>query len=276
MLLVTRPSVRWLTLAFALGFATFSSGPAGASAQAADDRPAAVDSPEAHALLQRMATFLAAQKAFRVTVDCAHDTVQPSGQKIEFLDRRTLTLKRPDSLRMDVEAGDGDRSLVVMNPATITAQKLSENVYAQAEAKPTLEESLRFFIRDLRMRMPLALLLVGTLPDELGKRVVQADVVGDSTVLGRPAVQVAGSTGSVDFQVWIADGDRPLPLRIVLTYRDADGEPQFRANFSDWDLSPWTWKSTFEPKIGKDARRIAFLTQVRLAAPVADDAGVSR
>jgi Predicted periplasmic protein (DUF2092) len=42
----------------------------------------------------------------------------------------------------------------------------------------------------------------------------------------------------VDFQLWIADGDQPLPLRAVLTYRREAGQPQFRAQFSDWNFEP--------------------------------------
>ena len=49
---------------------------------------------------------------------------------------------------------------------------------------------------------------------------------------------LAARTDTVDFQVWVADGDKPLPQRVVITYKKAKGEPQFWAQFSDWNLAP--------------------------------------
>jgi hypothetical protein len=46
------------------------------------------------------------------------------------------------------------------------------------------------------------------------------------------------TAGGVDFQVWIAQGDEPLPRRIVITYKDENGQPQFWADFSNWNLAP--------------------------------------
>jgi len=234
--------------------------------------PAPGDSQEARAILNEMATFLAAQKGFSVEIAAAHDTVQASGQKIEFLDKRKLTVRRPHDLRIEVEGSDGEQSEVVMNSRTITAQTVSGKKYAQTEAKASLDDSVAYFLKDLRMRLPLAMLLVTTLPQQLEKRLVQAEIVEDTDILGTPTTHISGSTDTVDFQIWVGDGKKPLPYRIVLTYRDAEGQPQFRANFSDWEVSPWISSSTFEPKIAKGAERIAFLTQVKAALPAPGDA----
>lgn len=243
-----------------------------ASVRAADAPSAPAtpgDSQEARAILKGMATYLAGQKTFAVHIDCAHDSVQATGQKIEFLDKRKVTVRRPHDLRVEVESSDGDRSEVVMNSRTITAQTVTDGKYAQIEAKASLDDSVVYFLKDLQMRLPLAMLLVTTLPQQLEKRLVQAEIVEDTDILGVPTTHISGSTDTVDFQIWIADGKRPLPYRVVLTYREAEGQPQFRAMFSDWDLSPWVSASTFEAKIDKKAERIAFLTQVNAALPAA-------
>ncbi len=60
-----------------------------------------------------------------------------------------------------------------------------------------------------------------------------------------PADHVVGNTGVVDFQVWIADGDAPLPRRIVMTYKNDPGQPQFSADFVDWDMKPRISQQTF-------------------------------
>ena len=66
----------------------------------------------------------------------------------------------------------------------------------------------------------------------------------------------------VDFQVWVTDGDRPLPQRLVITYKQAKGEPQFWAQFSDWNLAPAVEDSMFLAKPPDGAQKLAFAAQL--------------
>src|SRR5258707_1230218 len=73
---------------------------------------------------------------------------------------------------------------------------------------------------------------------DLERRVKSVTYVETTGILGAPAHHLVGRTDSVNFQVWIADGDQALPQRIVLTYPEAPGQPEFRAQFSAWNLAP--------------------------------------
>ena len=68
--------------------------------------------------------------------------------------------------------------------------------------------------------------------------------------------------------MWITDTPQPLPLRVVITYRSAPGQPQFRADFSKWNLSPSIAEGDFAFTPPTDARQIAFAAQ--LAPPPAN------
>jgi len=61
----------------------------------------------ADAILKGAAEYLAGKTRFSVTIRDGYDVVQASGQKIEFGDMRKILVKRPDQLRVDVEASDG-------------------------------------------------------------------------------------------------------------------------------------------------------------------------
>ncbi len=39
-----------------------------------------------------------------------------------------------------------------------------------------------------------------------------------------------------DAQVWITKGNNPLLHRLVITYRHENGQPEFRADFHDWNF----------------------------------------
>jgi hypothetical protein len=59
-------------------------------------------------------------------------------------------------------------------------------------------------------------------------------------------------------QLWVARGNQPLPRRLVLTYKKAEGQPQFWAQFSDWNLAPDVPDSLFVLTPPEGAAKIAF------------------
>ena len=223
--------------------------------------------PDGRAVLMRMADYLAKSPAWTVTVHTAYDAVQPDGYKVEWNDKRTVTLKRPDRLRVESERSDGTRSLVLFDGKTITSFDESARVYAQVAHPGSVDDAVVYFVHDLGMRLPLALMLVNRMPAELQQRVQAVKYVGRTTTLGPPAYQIAAKTPTVDFQTWIAEGDRPLPLRVVLTYKNTRGQPQFRADFSDWNLEIEPSESLFAFTPPADAKRIPFAATLASIAP---------
>ena len=234
-----------------------------ASAQTA---PAA--KPDAQAILMHMAQFMSKLPSFSVDVRDAYDTVQKSGQKIEYGETRKITVARPDRMRIEAVESDGDRQTLIIDAKDITLFSQPANVFAQTPSPGSLDQAIVRFVRDLGMRLPFAVLLVSTAPTDIERRTKTLDYVEKTSILGAPAHHIAGRTDGVDYQIWIADGDKPLPLRLVLTYTDEQGEPQFRAQFSDWKLAPQLTDATFAFTPPPGARRIAFLAEMpRSVAP---------
>lgn len=221
----------------------------------------------AEVLLLAMADTLGQARAFSVHMRTGYDAVQPTGQKIEYVESRDVLVRRPDKLRIDSTSSEGDKDLLVFDGKGLTVSTPKEKVYAQADKPGTLDEAVRYYRRDLGMRLPLAAMLLTTLRGELERRMESADYVETAAMCDGKYDHVAAVGHDIDMQVWIARKGPPLPKRIVLTYKHATGEPQFWADFSDWDLSPWAWNSKFEFHPPKDTRRIAFLPQLRHVTP---------
>ncbi|MFM0522119.1 DUF2092 domain-containing protein [Caballeronia jiangsuensis] len=224
---------------------------------------------QARAILMKMAEFLGGTPSFRVGVRSGYDAVQPSGQKIEFGEYRTVTLSRPDRMRVESERSDGAKTLVVLTGKEIVLVDLGSKVYATAPQPGTLDESIVYFVKDLGMRLPLAALLFNRLPEELQARVRSVEYVEKTSIYGTASFHLAARTDTVDFQVWIADGDKPLLQRIVLTYKKAVGQPQFWADFVDWDLAPQLNDATFSAQIPDGLQKVAFAAQLPRASPTA-------
>src|SRR5438876_11668482 len=214
---------------------------------------------DARALLVGMGEFLGKTQQLSVTVRAAYDTVQASGQKVEWNEGRTLTVSRPGGLRVESERSNGTRSVVVLDGEEISTFDESGRVYAQAAQPGGVDETLVYFVRDLGMRLPLAVLFVSRAASELERRVRAVEYVERTGILGAPAHHLIGRTDTVNFQLWIAAGDQPVLQRIVLTYPSAPGQPQFRAHFSAWNLAPETADSLFTFTPPTDTNKIPFV-----------------
>ena len=222
---------------------------------------------DARALLLRMADLIGKTPRLSVTVHSAYDTVQASGQKVEWNEIRTLTLSRPDRLRMEAEKSSGARTLVVFDGKEISAFDESSRAYARAAQPGGVDDTLVYFVRDLGMRLPLAALFLSRAAIELDGRARSVEYVEKTGILGSPAHHLIGRTDSVNFQVWISDGERPLPQRIVLTYPAARGQPEFRAQFSAWNLTARPADSLFTFTPPANTSKIPFATALAQAAP---------
>jgi hypothetical protein len=221
----------------------------------------------ARAILMQMAEFVAGTQRFSVSVLGGYDAVQKAGQKIEFGESRKVTLSRPDRLRVEGERSDGGKTLTVFSGKEIMLIDSANNVYATAPQNGSVDDSIVYFVRDLGMRLPLAMLLVSQLPAELNERVRSVDYVEKTNIQGVPSHHLAARGDTVDFQVWVADSDKPLPQRIVLTYKKAPGQPQYWATFSDWNLAPTIADAMFAVKAPEGAQKVAFAAQLPRVSP---------
>ena len=224
--------------------------------------PTGAETPDAKGILVHMAEFLGKTQRFTVTLTADYDVLQKSGQMIEFRETRRITESRPDGLRVEVEQSDGDKQLLVYDGKDLSVSSSSPNVYAQTSKPGGVDPAVVYFVKDLRMRLPLAMVLLSRFPAEIERRTQSIDYVEKISMDGQPAHHLAGRTETVDYQFWIADGPQPLLLRAVLTYKNSKGEPQFRAQFSDWNLAPKIPDAQFAFTPADGAQKIAFAAQV--------------
>jgi hypothetical protein len=219
---------------------------------------------QAQEILKRMADFLKQTKQYTVTVDSEYDVVQKSGEKIEFGEVRKLTVVRPDRIRVDTESRDGRKGMLCYNGQDIVIFDAKDNVYSSERKPSDLDHLFDHFKDDLEINLPLGQVFSAGLEKVKTKKISSVSYVGEATIAGVRCDHLAGATGKVDFQIFVAQGDQPLPRRIVITYRKETGKPQFRAQISDWQLNVNVPESTFAFTPPQGAERIPFLAQVRM------------
>ena len=224
---------------------------------------AEMDDRQAMDLLQNMARSLAEAKQFSVTLHSSYDAPQEDGQMIEFGAVRKIQVQRPGSLRVDLEESDGDLRKLVFDGKQILIHNVTENVYAKAQQVGSVDDAITYLVSVLNHPLPLAGMFQTNFPAELKQMVEEIDYVELNMLTDVPTDHLAVRTRDIDFQIWIAQGKEPLPRRVVITYKNAKGEPQFRADFSNWNLSTKGVKGPFTFTPPDNSEQIPFMVRNR-------------
>lgn len=205
---------------------------------AADDAAEPAVEPRALETLQRATRFLESQPRFRYVSEIAYDAVQADGEKIEFGMRRRGALQRPSHARVDDVTREGRTGSILLDGARIGVVLVQEKAYAVADKAGTLEQQIDFTQDELDNPIAMAELFRGDLTQELTGLLISGRSVGPETLDGVKVEHLALELESVDLQLWIDAGEKPLIRRVVVTYVEEEGEPQLRAQYLEWDLAP--------------------------------------
>jgi len=222
--------------------------------------------PTAIAILHRMAGYLTGLQAMRVQAEVEYDAVQSDGQRIEFGASREISVRRPDRIRVDAADRRGAQRSLFYDGKQVTLFDQTNAVYATAEQTGEIESILRYLEEELRVPLPLRELVSKRLDEHLTKGLVFADVVGEESIDGVRCDHLALRNEDRGIQLWIEQGEKPLPRRIVITYEGAPGQPQFRARLSGWDVSPQIEDSVFDFKPPQGTEKIMFRSVAGVAS----------
>jgi hypothetical protein len=245
-----------LAVCLVLLFAVASGGATAAGEQAA----ALVVEPDAVAAAKRAGDYLREQDRFSFTAVTAYEVVQEDGSRLEFGGTRHYLVRRPDRVRVETQARSGERRLLVLDGDQLTYAELDANVYAKLEfgKHREIDAVIDLLRGGLGIPLPLAELLRSDPREELTGDLIDAFLVGSETLEETPCDHLALRTDDTELQLWIAQGEKPLLQRIVITYRDEPGEPSFMADFRDWKLGKRSSDRDFRWDPPKDAQRIPF------------------
>jgi hypothetical protein len=222
----------------------------------------AVD-PDAISALQKMGEFLRNQQSFSVQARTTTDDQLTSGQKVQFGGTVDLKIRRPDRMRVDI-TGDRRNERLYYDGKAFTVFGPNTGYYATFAAPGTLAELKDVLEKQYAIDLPLAdLFYWGT--DRDGRAAIQAATrVGVANVDGFVTDHFAFRPKDVDWELWIEQGARPVPRKLVITTTSEKSRPQ-HATVMNWDLSAKFEDQLFTFVPGDKVHKIEFDTVGRTA-----------
>ena len=210
-----------------------ATGPAATTAATAG--PAKVE-PAAVEALAKMSAYLRTLQAFQITLQTQRDDVDIYGQSITLSGDATYRVRRPDAMAIDLALPSATRKYVY-DGKIVTVFDPPTGYYAQFAAPPTIKATLQLALDKYGVTLPLSDLFTWTEGDPRADVLTSAHFVGKTQVNGQNANHYAFRQPGIDWQIWIADGDKPAPLRVALVASDDPARPKFQADLT-WDTTP--------------------------------------
>ena len=244
---VVGAAVVWILVSFA--------APLAGSAQEAP----AVD-PQADRLLKQMSDYLASRKQLTVQAQASYETLLDSGQKLMFVNSVEVLLKRPDRLYVHRRGMLRDQELFY-DGKTFTLFGRRAKRYATTPVPATIDQTLDYATEELGLTASGSDLFYSDVYGGLMADVLSGIYIGRTEINGVPCHQLAFRGTEVDWQIWIADGEKPLPWKYVITSKWTTGAPQYTLNVRKWDTATEIAEKRFHFKAPEGVERIDFLPQ---------------
>jgi len=241
--------------------ASFASACIATAVLAAVALPAAAQSviePEAKQILKRSMDYLGGLQRVRLITDNSTEVVLEDGQKLQFDSSTAASIQRPNRFHA-VRFGELADQEFFYDGKTLTLHQVDAGFYATVAAPPTLDGMLDFARDSLDIVAPAGDFLYSDAYELLMDGVDSGFVVGETVVGGQLCDHLAFSKPGTDFQVWVARGEQPLPIKLVITSRDVLNAPQFTVVIREWDIAPDLPSETFTFVQPEDAAAIEFI-----------------
>ena len=196
----------------------------------------------------RVEEFSFQGKTIRVYAD-------PNGEPLHIFHTIRVTVHRPNRLLVDVNGDDGSAKLA-FDGKTAIVYSATANKYASIPLpEGTIEAMMKEAVGRLGVDFPLADFLSEVPNKAFLTGVTSGRIVDTVTIDGAPYDHLFFSQPpGIELELWLSKSEQSVPRRLIVTYRSLPGQPNFIAEFSDWNLNihPADAEFAFQPPAGAE------------------------
>ena len=222
-----------------------------------------VRDPEAIAALERMGAYLRTVMTFGVSGDITTEEVLDTGQSIQYTGAIDIIAQRPGLMRANLDSSRKRRQYFY-DGRTLTIWAPRQGYYATVAAPPTIHEMIELASDRLGLVVPFADMFELGINPELTSRITSAMFVGTEAVEDQKCLHYAFRQPNVDWEIWIREGEQPLPCMYRITDLRDPSRPDYQARLT-WDLQPTITAETFVFVAPDGAERIPVATATAMA-----------
>jgi hypothetical protein len=217
--------------------------------------------PRADEALHRMTDYVASLKSLRVDTTTIDEKVSTEGQRIQEVKDSRVMVQRPNRIAID-RTGPNGHVLFRYDGKRFVVYSVDQKVFATAPAPATMEAAVDEARDRYGLDAPGGDLITADAYQSLTDGVTEGRYIGMEPIGGVMTHHIAMRKGSTtDYELWIADGPEPVPVRYVIVSRDVKGAPSFTIELKNFAPNVPLSASAFDFIPPPGATKVAFSRQ---------------
>lgn len=209
--------------------------------------------PRVDSLLKEMSDFLGSKYKYTFKADIMFDEILDSGRKLQTSGSEKVFVQKPNKVYIEYISDVGGQRFWY-DDTNVTILDLPGNVYSKIAVPNSIDQVFDKLQKEYGYSLPFSEFLFVNPYRTLTESVEAGYYIGSSIVFGVPCTHLSLVDKNVDWQIWIEDGQRRVPRKLVITYKKIQGSPQFIAILKDWIFDQPFSHFVFEPAIPKYAK----------------------
>ncbi len=204
--------------------------------------------PRATEVLQNMSYFLGSKDEYTFKAEVMFDQLINQNRKIQYSAEEKVFLKKKGNMTIEY-VGDLGGYKLWFEDGTMTILELPTNQFSIVTLPPTIDQALNTLKDKYNFTPALSDFLYINTFRALTQNVTSGTYFGTSRVFGVRCDHLAFVQNDIDWQIWIEMGKRQIPRKLVITYKNLPGQPQFIAILRDWVIDKPITNFAFKPDI---------------------------
>lgn len=205
--------------------------------------------------IKAMSDFMAEQKSISFGYDSILEVATKDHQTLALASSGTVLLRRPDKIRATRSGGFADVEML-FDGKTLTMLGKNDNSYAQADIPGSIDHLIDELKNKFDRPLPAADLLMTDIEGQLMPDVIDIKDLGSGVIDGIECDHFAFRTEEVDWQIWIAQGDRPYPCRYSIKSVKIADAPEYSIQIRDFKTGDQVAADDFGFKNTSSAKKI--------------------
>lgn len=214
--------------------------------------------PTAEEIIAAATNLLERLPQFSFEADITEDVLTDGDVLIQTAHHMTYAAKRPNKLYYRIEGDDINKEWHY-DGKTVTVYDLEQKFYASTAFPSTIDEALNKARDEYNIRMSIIGMARSNLYAVLTEKTKDVRVIGVSRVNGHDCYQLLLERERVNIQLWIQTGKTNLLRKMLITYKQDPGSPQWSAVFTHWNTNPGLADSRFDFKPPQGSVPVKFL-----------------
>jgi hypothetical protein len=213
--------------------------------------------PNAVIILDRMSDIIGDLESCTFKLASTYDTYDQMRNLSKKHTNSTVYMVGPDKMLIN-STGDKGHRQYFYNGSNLWYYSHDENNYGVIETPSNILLTIDSVFNAYAIEFPAADFFYPAFTDDLIEHSTEIFSLGKSIVNGLECYHILAVGKELSVQIWISNDALSLPVKYMIVYHQYDGNPQFEATFSDWQINPNLPDAIFDftPPVGASPLRI--------------------